>query len=61
MNDVCMYSGLPYTCSLCPENEAPCYFMLHKKGFLKYGKIIDDKIKRNDVRFVDYIKKEFAK
>ena len=27
MNDICMYSGLPYTCSLCPEDLAPCYYM----------------------------------
>lgn len=31
MFDICFFSGLPYTCDLCPEDEAPCNYMLSKK------------------------------
>lgn len=27
MFDICFYSGLPYTCNLCPEDSAPCFYM----------------------------------
>lgn len=27
MRDICPYSGLAYTCNLCPENSAPCWYM----------------------------------
>lgn len=31
MCDICFYSGLPYCCDLCPEDEAPCDYMKRKK------------------------------
>lgn len=29
---ICPYSSLPYTCPLCPEDNAPCYYMQKKRG-----------------------------
>lgn len=26
MSDVCIYSGLPYNCSFCTEDSAPCFY-----------------------------------
>lgn len=49
MFDICYYSGLPYTCELCPEDEAPCYYhKTHMEIILNKGftvRIDEDEIK----------------
>lgn len=27
VNNICPYSGLPYTCNICPEVSSPCDYM----------------------------------
>ena len=65
MFDICFYSGLPFCCELCPEENASCHFNaqnalkdLEKKGVIKDGRI---NIPREDLSFNEYIKKEFCK
>ena len=39
MYDICFYSGLPYCCGFCPEDEAPCEYMTRKKNGLQRGNL----------------------
>lgn len=36
--DICPYSGIPWNCELCPEDECPLYFckITNKFCYLKY-------------------------
>lgn len=32
MSEICYYSGLPYCCDFCPEEQAPCDYMTRKRN-----------------------------
>lgn len=67
--EICPFSGLPFTCALCPEDDAPCYEKTHLKTQddkkLAYSVYVSDYLlgrnllKREDKSFNEYLREYF--